>query len=170
MRDGLRLLKYAGDLAIDDGTGKIDVEKVRAAWKRLENWKILEKISALPRSLRVTMAAMYIAALDSRKPSVTTDEVFNWVGELRSLLKMEPVAISSVRRYISELETYGLVDIQRMSRGKGSGVERRYILSVNYDQLLEALRTDADLYAEVKQIVKGIIGAKVEVAREKRLL
>ncbi|MEM4946045.1 MAG: hypothetical protein QXU31_07030 [Archaeoglobaceae archaeon] len=77
--------------------------------------------------------------------------------ELKNEVGFEALDLNSFRTKIMDLVTVGLLELVRVGKGRGKGVDRLYILTTPFETLHRAVMDDPVFSAGVKSILNRIM-------------
>lgn len=159
IRDALRILYLATDMALKTGKNRITFGDAIEAWKKLEVERIESKVQALPESLKLVLISIYLLMRETGRVDFVSREIYAKVCELREKLGRQTISHQNVRNQLSELETYGLIEKTVRGKGRGSGIERKYRLV--FTSIPKAMETDPHLYSLLKEEIDRIVNEKI---------
>jgi len=111
----------AGDVADQRSSSKIDESDVRTAKEGMELNRQLELVESLPVQTKAILLSCAYKYNRTRKDLESTD-IYSVYTRICDILITEPVKIRRVNDYISELNTLGILSVNKISRGKRKGV------------------------------------------------
>lgn len=113
-RKALMLLRYAGEVAVENGSDCVGESDVREAQKRLESDKIAETIKTLPYHQRLVL---YVIASNDAK-EVGTNEIYEHYAAMCEESRTTPLSKARISSLISELDMLGLISARKFYRGR----------------------------------------------------
>ncbi|MCQ2972648.1 MAG: orc1/cdc6 family replication initiation protein [archaeon] len=130
-RYALDLLRTAGEIADEEGTGIVRGEFVRRAKDRIEHNKITDIILTLPTQQQRVLEALL--KLTQQKEEITSGKLYDTYTEISA---GDAVTYRRIFDFINELEMLGIISTNTISRGRGKG--RTNIIQLQCDlELLE---------------------------------
>lgn len=140
-RKAIDLLRFAGTFADRQGDDKVTASHLERAQEKVEQQYTLDIIGNVSLQKK---AVLYSAALidvygerdDSKIPNPTIYQVYS---DLCSRQGMNLRSEESVRRWMREYETMGIVQSQRTSRGKAKGIHTEYSLEKNAENIVKTI-------------------------------
>lgn len=135
-RYALELLTFAADIAIRNKQEKITEKHVRAAQNEVEIEFIRNSIAELRENQKLLLYAVLMAKKE------TSTKIYKIYDKLARQYGVRSLTQRRLSQLLRELELYGLVEIEPVSRGRGRGV--RWFVSpsstIDDDVMLEAVR------------------------------
>lgn len=110
----MRLLRYAGEVAVERGGDHVVESDVREAQKRLESDKILETIKTLPYHQKLVL---YVIASNGTR-EIGTNDIY---AQYKTILLNEgasPLSKVRISSFISELDMLGLISAKKFYKGR----------------------------------------------------
>lgn len=120
-RTAIDILRTAGDVADQRSSSKVDESDVRIAKEGMELNRQLELVESLPVQTKAVLLACAYKYNRTRKDLESTD-IYSAYARICDILVADPVKIRRVNDYISELNTLGIISVNKISRGKRKGV------------------------------------------------
>lgn len=120
-RTAIDILRNAGDLADQRESSIVEECDARAAKAGIELNRQLELVGSLPTQ---TMAVLFACAYgyEQRGEEVESTYVYSKYLKICELISQEPVKPRRVNDYLGELNTLGILAVNRISRGRKRGV------------------------------------------------
>ncbi len=138
-RKALDLLRVAGELAEREGSSKVTIAHVRAAWEHLEKDRVTEVVKSLP--LHSKLILLSILKVTKGESATYTGEVYKMYREYTSLLGIETLTLRRVSDLIGELDMLGLISAEVVSRGR-RGMTKMITIESDPKAILKGLRSD----------------------------
>ena len=130
-RYALDLLRTAGEIADEEGTGIVRGDMVRRAKDRIEHNKVTDIILTLPTQQQRVLEALL--KLTQEKEEITSGKLYDTYTEISA---GDAVTYRRIFDFINELEMLGIISTNTISRGRGKG--RTNIIQLQCDlELLE---------------------------------
>jgi len=120
-RTAIDLLRTSGDIADRRESPIIEEEDVRAAREGLEINKQLEVAGSLPTQAKCVLFACTHKYNQTGK-AIDTNEIYSIYSKICGIISLDPVKIRRVNDYIGELNTLGIISVNKISRGRRKGV------------------------------------------------
>ncbi len=128
-RRALELLRFSGEIAERENSGKVLPEHVKIANKKLEKNRIIDIIKSLPKqSLLVTYSIIKtsikerVNLVTSKKTKVveptTTGEVYDYYIKLCKNLNLPTLSLRRISDIIVELDVLGIINFKVVSKGR----------------------------------------------------
>lgn len=138
-RKALDLLRVAGELAEQEGLGKVVLKHVWHAREELEKDKVTEIVRTMP--LHGKLVLLSILELERRKDMIpTTGEVYGAYRQLCEKIDVAPLTQRRISDIINELDMTGLVTAKIVNRGRYG---RTKIVKLNVQlKLVEAVLSE----------------------------
>jgi len=135
-RYALELLTSAADIAIRNKQNKVTVKNVRVAQDEVEVEFIKQSITGLRENQKILLYAVLKA---KKGTSTRIYKIYDKIARQYGIRSLTQRRLSQLLR---ELELYGLVEIEPVSRGRGRGVKWfvRPSSTIDDDVMLEAVR------------------------------
>jgi len=135
-RYALELLTFAADIAIRKKEEKVTEEHVREAQDEVEIEFIKQSIIELRENQKILLYAVVKAKEE------TTTKIYKIYDKITKKYGIRSLTRRRLSQLLRELELYGLVEIEPVSRGRGRGVKWfvRPSSMIDEDMMLEAIR------------------------------
>lgn len=121
-RQAIDILRFAGELAEEDGEGNVDEHHVRQAHSHAEKNQLLEIIRELTaQSALVLHAVALLAKESSNGSSVKSSEAYTMYVQLSDEQGSRTLSQRRVRDLLGELEFLEIIEQHRRGAGRGAG-------------------------------------------------
>ncbi len=152
-RRALELLRFAGELAEREGSGKVLPEHIDNADKKTERNRIIDIIKSQPKQFQLVNYAIIKTSMKEKMNLVTqkkstfidpttTGAVYDYYNRLAKDLGIVTLSLRRISDIIIELEVLGIISFKIVSKGRYG--RTRYI----------SIDLPKTLYAEIIQILK----------------
>lgn len=157
-RRALELLKFAGEIAEREGSGKVLPAHIDNADKRTERNRVIDIIKSQPKQFQLVTYSIIKTSMCEKLNLVTqkttqviepttTGNVFDYYNKLSKDLRIPAVSLRRISDIIIELEVLGLINFKIVSKGR-YGRTRFITISLPkslYEDVLKILREDLNL-------------------------
>ena len=140
-RQAIRLLRYACDLALEEGADLINENHVRSAKSRIETQATKQGIVAETIQRKVALIAVVEAAADGEAPADTTD-LYRRYCRICDQIDLEKNSQHTFREKLNDLAHSNILVKNRHGRGRGKGMTNTYELSIDLELVIEGLEED----------------------------
>lgn len=145
-RRALDLLLESGDYAREHGDNTVTDSHVEKARERLQTEQVVEGIRNYAYHGKLALWALMVAEKEKGEP-VRTTEVYRPYHIVCDKRGDDPVSDRSIREYLSELETLGIISSDEMNQGRDGGSYKIHTLNQPMSAVksgLSELLDDAD--------------------------
>lgn len=157
-RRALELLRFAGELAEREGSGKVKTEHITNADKKTEKNRIIDVIKSQPKQFQLINYSIIKTSMKEKLNLVTnkkslfiepttTGAVFDYYNKIAKQIGITPLSLRRVSDIIIELEVLGLINIKVVSKGR-YGRTRHISIGLPkslYQEVLTLLKEDLNL-------------------------
>lgn len=153
-RKAIDLFRYAGEHAYDKGNTVVTEDHVRKAQEIAEKERFRESISNATRQEQLTILALAELDLENENRDwFKTSEVHDRYKRISQAIDMTPRSTRRIRDILEEQAFLGLLEINKQSEGRKTGVYRNNRLLEDAEIAYESLITDTQLddYAEMRE-------------------
>jgi len=117
-RKALDLLRTAGEVAEERGSGRVELEHVREASGRLQRTAVEEVLQTLP--LHQKLVLLGIVVLKQNGCHLSFGEIYRYYKRIcEHNPNLSPVSPRAVKNYLDELDMLGVLSTVVVSRGRG---------------------------------------------------
>jgi len=142
-RTAIDILRTAGDNADERESNKIEEEDVRAAKEGMELNRQFEVVKGLPTQTKcVLFSCLY--NYKRKRVDVETTEIYATYLNVCGIIGIEIVKPRRVNDYIGELNTLGILSVNKVSRGRKKGVYNAIKPLVDIDALEQVILQDSN--------------------------
>jgi cell division control protein 6 len=140
-RKALAILRVAAREADQEGASRITESHIDLAKAHLERDMVLESIQSLPLQQK---AVLYTIAFMTEvgKGTPQSNMIYTNYAQLTSRMGMSPLHQRSIRNYIADFRTLGLLQTTLNNRGRGGGVNLEAQLTAPPELVLHAIEQD----------------------------
>lgn len=141
-RRALALLRVAARVAGQEGATEITESHIDLARADLQKDMVLESIVSLPVQQK---AALYAIALLTQhgKPPPESSMIYGTYVRIATQLGVSPLHQRSVRNYVSDFKTLGLIQTSLKNQGRGGGVKLEAQLTVPANVVTHSIEQDS---------------------------
>ncbi|MEM1672582.1 MAG: hypothetical protein QXT86_11090 [Archaeoglobaceae archaeon] len=157
IRQALEILRYAAILCAKDNIKIVDEDLINSANVLRNTEEMINKIMTLSNTHRAILASYYLRFRETDKKELTASEMYSSYVTLADEAGFEALDLNSFRTKIMDLVTVGLLELVRVGKGRGKGVDRLYILTTPFETLHRAVMDDPVFSAGVKSILNRIM-------------
>ncbi|MEK6819334.1 MAG: orc1/cdc6 family replication initiation protein [Nanoarchaeota archaeon] len=145
-RRALDLLRVAGEIAVREGSKKINLSHMDEANSKIERDKMLDIIESEPTQFQLVLKAI-MNLDDHEEKTIFTGDVFNVYQEICEKTKNEILTQRRVSDIIAEFDMLGIINARVISKGRqGRTREIKLMLSPNIkEKAKEILQKSLDL-------------------------
>ena len=158
IRRALELLRFAGELAEREGSGKVLAQHIDNADKKTEKNRVIDIIKSQPKQFQIVTYAIMKTSMKEKmnlvtqKKSVfieptTTGSVYDYYNRVAKDLSIPTLSLRRISDIIIELEVLGLVNFKIMSKGRYG---RTRFMTIDlprslYDEVIDILKEDLNI-------------------------
>lgn len=151
-RTAIDILRTAGDKADERGSKKIEEEDVREAKAGMEVNRQFEVVRGLP---TMTKSVLFSCIYNYKKKGVDveTTEIYSTYLNICEIIGIDTVKPRRVNDYIGELNTLGILSVNKISRGRKKGVYNAIKPLVETDILEDVILQDK-YFEQLRKVYK----------------
>jgi cell division control protein 6 len=127
-RRALDLLRVAAELAERNGFNKIQVQHIDEAEEKIENDRVLEVVSTIPKQHQTILYAIVSISI-KRKDIIFTGEIYELYKGICLQVGLRPLTQRRVSDVVGELDMLGIISAKVISKGR-YGRTREISLSI----------------------------------------
>lgn len=137
-RRGISLMKCAAVLVDEEGAKTINYEDIDRASECAEEDILREEITYFPKHEKLVLLA---AAFADSQPYIKNESqiVHSLYTGMCSIIGMEPQKTRKINLYIKELDTLGIFNVSRVSKGRGKGTVNAFEFNYPSHLIINAL-------------------------------
>ncbi|MFC4438225.1 MULTISPECIES: Cdc6/Cdc18 family protein [Natrialbaceae] len=122
-RKAIDILRFAGEIAEEEGMDAVTEDCVDQAHEREETSRLAELISKSPSHAKMVLEAMafLVQQADDNDAAVRTTGIYDVYQRVCAQESSDPLKLRRVRDILSELEFLSIIDQERKWAGKGKG-------------------------------------------------
>lgn len=153
LRNGLSILKFCGNYAMEKGLSKIDEKIIRnLIWKHDIQKDGEALIGTLSFADKLIVAAIYSLLLENKSDQVYSGDVFARQDYFRLLLGKPGISRDSFSVYLTRLSTNGIIGVKKVWEHKYQGSKSYIFLRYSRDAIRYMLENDSQLDPLIKHI------------------
>jgi cell division control protein 6 len=160
-RKAIDLLRSAGELADDHDSDMVAEKHVREANDAVEKNRSLELIRGMATQKKLSLYAAAVAATQGvtrTAPSPAVYEIYKYICEQ---IDADVYTQETVNSHVGKGETYGLLDIERTSRGSRTGVYLLFSFYEEPDVVLSIIEEDSRIASVNPDLIRSVADAQV---------
>ncbi|WP_222912664.1 orc1/cdc6 family replication initiation protein [Natrinema sp. SYSU A 869] len=142
-RKAIDILRYAGEIADENGAGTVVEEHVNQAHTREEQNRLAELISKQPPHSKLLLQALAFQTQQAPddEPAIPTSDIYSTYEVLCEQEGSDPLRIRRVRELLSELSFLSIIEQTRKGRGHGKGAHTIHELVDDPELVLKACKS-----------------------------
>lgn len=142
-RKAIDILRYAGEIADEEGAETVTDEHVTQAHTREEKNRLAELISKQPPHSKLLLQALAFQTqrIEDEEPAIPTADIYSTYEVLCQQEGSDPLRIRRVRELLSELSFLSIIEQTRKGRGQGKGAHTIHELVDDPELVLEACKS-----------------------------
>lgn len=165
-RKAIDLFRWAGEIAERNNDSVVTEPHARKAQEAYDQNRTLRHISGLAPQKKIALYAT--ATVECYSPSSTELipagagwEVYKHITQT---INVETYSRETYVNYVSEQETYGILEAERRGRGRGNGVQMFFILDEDPSDIIDTIEANSRLGASQfsESVLRGIITANLD--------
>lgn len=164
-RKGIDLFRKAGDLADRRGDETVTEAHVRASQDEVDKDRMLTQIEGLSTQKKISLyatasVAVYAEENTSTVPSPVGYRIYEWMTEM---LDADQMTRETYVKYVKEMDTYGILNATRKSRGRGRGMYMEFSFSDDPRPMVDLIAEDSRIGAVEGEIesLKSVVRAQM---------
>lgn len=142
-RKAIDILRYAGEIADENGADTVAEHHVDEAHTREEQNRLVELISKQPPHSKLLLQALAFRTQqsDENSPGIPTSDIYSTYEHLCEQEATDPLRIRRVRDLLGELAFLSVIEQERKGRGKAQGAHTIHELVDEPELVLKACQS-----------------------------